>query len=38
MDTDQITDQIADTQNNIEKTEVGLGMSKILGEVILEET
>ena len=35
--TDQITGQIAETENNTDKTEVGLDMSKILGEVILEE-
>ena len=38
VDTDQITVQIAETGDNIEKTEAGLGMNKILGEVILEET
>ena len=36
--TDQTTGQIAETEDNIDKTEVGLDMSKILGEVILEET
>ena len=36
--TGQITGQIAETENNTDLTEVGLGMSKILGEVILEET
>ena len=35
--TDQITCQTAETEDNTEKTEVGLGMNKILGEVILEE-
>ena len=35
--TDQITGQIAETEDNTDKTEVGLGMSKIKGEVILEE-
>ena len=33
-----ITDQIADIEDNTDKTEVGLDMNKILGEVILEET
>ena len=37
IDTDQMTDQIAETEDNIVKTEVGLGISKILGEIILEE-
>ena len=37
IDTDLITDQIAETEDNIDKTEAGLGMNKILGEVILEE-
>ena len=37
-DTDQITGQIAETEDNKDKTEAGLDMSKILGEVILEET
>ena len=37
-DTDEITGQILETEDNIDKTEVGLNMSKILGEVILEET
>ena len=32
--TDQITGQIAETEDNTDKTEVGLGMSKILREVI----
>ena len=36
--TDQITGQIAETEDNTDKTKVGLGMSKILGEGILEET
>ena len=34
---DPITDQIAETEDNTDKTEAGLGMNKILGEVILEE-
>ena len=34
---DQITDQKAETEDNTDKTEAGLGMNKILGEVILEE-
>ena len=34
--TDQITGQIAETEDNTDKREVGLGMSKNLGEVILE--
>ena len=38
IDTDQITDQIAETEDNIDKTEAGLGINKILGEIILEET
>ena len=29
--------QIAETEGNTDKTEAGLGMNKILGEVILEE-
>ena len=33
-----ITDQIAETEDNTDKTEAGLDMNKILGEVILEET
>ena len=36
--TDQITGQIAETEDNTDKTEVGLGMSKIIREVILGET
>ena len=35
--TDQITGKIAEIENNTDKTEVGLDMNKILGEVILEE-
>ena len=35
--TDQITGQISETEDNTDKTEVGLGMNKILGEVILGE-
>ena len=38
IDTGQVTDQIAETEDNIDKTDIGLGMNKILGEVILEET
>ena len=38
IDTDQITGQTAETGDNINKTEVGPDMSKIIGEVILEET
>ena len=34
--TDQITDQIAETEDNTDKTEVGLDMNKIIEEVILE--
>ena len=37
IDADQITGQIAETENNTDKTAVGLDMNKILGEVILEE-
>ena len=33
----QITGQIAETEENTDKTEVGLGISRILGEVMLEE-
>ena len=36
--TDQITGQIAETEDNTDKTEVGLDVNKILGEVILEES
>ena len=35
--TDQIIDHIVVTEDNTEKTEVGLGMNKITGEVTLEE-
>ena len=35
---DQITGQIAETEDNEDKTEVGPDMSKIIGEVILGET
>ena len=35
--TDQTTGQIAERENNTDKTEVGLDMNKILGEVILGE-
>ena len=31
------TDQIAETEDNTDKTEVGLDMNKIIGEAILEE-
>ena len=34
---DQIIGQIAETEDNTDKTEIGLDMSKIIGEVILEE-
>ena len=34
---DQIAGQTAEMENNTDKTEVGLDMNKILGEVILEE-
>ena len=34
---DQITDQIVVTEDNTDKTEVGLDMNKIIGEVTLEE-
>ena len=33
-----IADQIAETEDNTDKTEVGLDMNKILGEVIVKET
>ena len=33
--TDQITGQTAEIEDNTDKTEVGLDMNKILGEVIL---
>ena len=36
--TDQITGQIAETEANTDKTEVGLDTNKIIGEVTLEET
>ena len=36
--TDLITDQIAETEDNIDKMEAGLDMNKILEEVILGET
>ena len=35
---DQITDQIAETEDNIDKTEAGLGMDNFFREVILEGT
>ena len=35
---DYITGQIVVTENNTDKTEVGLDMNKIIGEVPLEET
>ena len=34
---DLITDQIAETEDNTDKTEVGQDMNRIIGEVILEE-
>ena len=37
-DTDLITDQIAETEDNTDKTEVGLDLKKIIGEVTSEET
>ena len=37
-DTDWITGQIVVTEDSTDKTEVGLDMNKIIGEVILEET
>ena len=37
IDTDQITGQTAEIEDNTDKTEVGLGMNKILAEVTLEE-
>ena len=33
-----MTDKIAETEDNTDKTEAGLDVNKILGEVILEET
>ena len=33
-----ITDQIAETEDNTDKTEAGLDMNKILGDIILEQT
>ena len=36
--TDQIRGQIVVTEDSTDKTEVGLDMNKIIGEVILEET
>ena len=38
LGTNQITGQIAEIEDNTDKTELGLGMSKILGEVILGKT
>ena len=35
--TDQITDQLVVTKDSTGKTEVGLDMNKIIGEVNLEE-
>ena len=35
--TNQITDQTAETEDNTDKTEVGLDMNKIIEEEILEE-
>ena len=32
------TDQTAETEDNTDKTEVGLDMNKIIEEIILEET
>ena len=32
------TGQIVETEDNIDRTEVGLGMNKIIGEEISEET
>ena len=37
-DTDQITGQIVVTEDNTDKTGVGLDTNIIIGEVILEET
>ena len=37
IDTDQITGQTSETGDNIDKAEVSLDMSKIIGEVNLEE-
>ena len=36
--TDPITGQIGETEDSTDETEVGLGMNRILGEVILGET
>ena len=36
--TGQITGQTVETEDNTDKTEVGLDMNKIIGEVTLEET
>ena len=36
--TGQITDQTAETEDNTDKTEVGLDMNEFIEEVILEET
>ena len=36
--TDQITGEIVVTEDNTDKTEVGLDMNKMTGEVTLEET
>ena len=33
-----MTGQIAETEDNTDKTEVGLGMSRMLGKVMLKET
>ena len=35
--TDQITGQIVETEDNTDKTEVGIDMNKVIGEVTLEE-
>ena len=36
IDTDKITDQIAEVEIRTDKIEVGLDMNRIIGEVILE--
>ena len=36
-DTDQITGQIVETEDNTDKTDVGLDTNKIIGQVIIEE-
>ena len=35
--TDQIIDQTVVAEDNTDKTEVGLGMNKVIGEVTLDE-